>query len=153
MFSLSRLYQIIPIEKSHHFYHKMLYFAKTENFQLFSSSQIHPLLSPSVVFFHHFPFLFRFFLSLPLPFDSKSVRQTYWMKQIVVSKFREVQHIQSSKCKHGLRGIGIRLYRRTLSFSFRGGVFRKIVPVLKRTRLRVRFFLSLHVYNRIFTII
>ena len=61
MFSLSRLYQIIPIEKSHHFNHKMLYFAKTENFQLLSSSQIHPLLSPSVVFFHPFPFLFRFF--------------------------------------------------------------------------------------------
>lgn len=62
MFSLSRLYQIIPIEKSHHFYHKMLYFAKTENFQLLSSSQIHPLLSPSMVFFHPFPFLFIFFL-------------------------------------------------------------------------------------------
>jgi len=80
MFSLSRLYQIIPIEKSHHFNHKMLYFAKTENFQLLSSSQIHPLLSPSMVFFHPFPFLFRFFLSLQLPFALKSARQTYWMK-------------------------------------------------------------------------
>ena len=61
MFSLSRLYQIIPIEKSHRFCQIITLFAKNVNFQHLSSLQIHPLLSPSVVFFHPFPFLFRFF--------------------------------------------------------------------------------------------